>query len=246
MNESNKLVYGGIDTSRIKAIIFDVDGTLSNTDDRMVDWLVNVLNPISWLFRDRNPKRFSRRLVMAVETPGNFIYHLADRFGIDRYIAKYYKRIKSKKIDKKIEEGKFWIIPGVREMLATLFTRYPLGVVSARDGASTREFLDFFELTQYFQVIVTAQTCNYTKPFPDPILYASKALGEIPENCLMVGDTIVDIQSGKSAGTQTVGVLCGFGTAKELKRVGADMILPSTVMMTDILLNTDPTKVFIK
>lgn len=242
MNENNKIVYGGIDTSRIKAILFDVDGTLSNTDDRMVDRVVKVLNPISWLFRDRNPERFSRRLVMAVETPGNFIYHLADRFGIDRHIAKYYKRIKSKRIDKKIEEGKFWIIPGVREMLEALYTRYPLGVVSARDGASTREFLDFFELTQYFQVIVTAQTCHYTKPFPDPILYASKALGEPPENCLMIGDTIVDIQSGKSAGAQTTGVLCGFGTAKELKRVGANMILPSTVMVTDLLLKTNQEK----
>jgi HAD superfamily hydrolase (TIGR01549 family) len=236
MNENNNSVYGGIETARINAILFDVDGTLSNTDDRMVDRIVRALNPISCLFKDCNPKRFSRRLVMAVETPGNFFYHLADRFGIDKYIAKYYKRIKPKKIDKKIKEGKFWIIPGVREMLEALYARYPLGVVSARDAASTKEFLDFFELTQYFQVIVTAQTCHYTKPFPDPILYASKALGVLPANCLMIGDTIVDIQSGKSAGTQTVGVLCGFGTAKELMRVGADMILPSTVIVAEILL----------
>jgi HAD superfamily hydrolase (TIGR01549 family) len=239
MNENEKLDFVRIDPTKIKAILFDVDGTLSDTDDRLVDRFVKFLRPASWLFKDRNPKKFSRRLVMALETPGNFLYHLADRFGIDVYLAKYYKHIKARRIDKKIRQGKYWIIPGVREMLGELFEHYPLGVVSARDAASTKEFLDFFDLTQFFKVIVTAQTCHYTKPFPDPILYAAKALGEPPENCLMVGDTIVDIQSGKSAGAQTIGVLCGFGRAKELERVGADLVLSSTVEITDILLTNN-------
>jgi len=46
-----------------------------------------------------------------------------------------------------------------------------------------------------------------------------------PENCLMIGDTTVDIRAGKSAGAQTVGVLCGFGEEPELKQMGADLIL---------------------
>lgn len=236
MKNKEESVYGEIDANKIRAILFDVDGTLSDTDDRLVDRITSMLAPISWLFKDQNPKKFARRLVMALETPGNFLYHLADRFGIDVYIAKYYKRIKSKRIDKKIRKGKYWIIPGIREMLEALNDHYPLGVVSARDAASTREFLDYFELTKFFQVIVTAQTCHYTKPFPDPILYAAKALEENPENCLMVGDTIVDIKSGKSAGAQTIGVLCGFGTEKELKRVEPDMILSTTKQVSEILL----------
>ena len=44
----------------------------------------------------------------------------------------------------------------------------------------------------------------------------------------MIGDTTVDIRAGKAAGAQTVGVLCGFGEEGELRRVGADLILPST------------------
>jgi len=51
----------------------------------------------------------------------------------------------------------------------------------------------------------------------------------------MVGDTIVDIKSGKSAGAQTVAVLCGFGTEKELKRVGADLILSAAPDIQSIL-----------
>ena len=85
---------------------------------------------------------------------------------------------------------------------------------------------------------MTSQTCHHTKPFPDPVIFAADSLGVSPKNCVMVGDTIVDIQSGKSARAQTVGVLCGFGTEKELKRVGADMIIPSTVNISDILLKS--------
>ena len=36
----------------------------------------------------------------------------------------------------------------------------------------------------------------------------------------MIGDTTVDIRAGRSAGAQTVGVLCGFGEENELRRIG--------------------------
>ena len=44
----------------------------------------------------------------------------------------------------------------------------------------------------------------------------------------MIGDTTVDMHAGKSAGAQTIGVLCGFGHRKELLRAGADVILETT------------------
>jgi phosphoglycolate phosphatase-like HAD superfamily hydrolase len=56
-----------------------------------------------------------------------------------------------------------------------------------------------------------------------------------PENCLMVGDTTVDIRAGKAAGTQTVGVLCGFGQEAELRRAGADLIIASTAVLPQLL-----------
>jgi phosphoglycolate phosphatase-like HAD superfamily hydrolase len=52
-------------------------------------------------------------------------------------------------------------------------------------------------------------------------------MGVLPEECLMIGDTTVDIRAGRSAGAQTVGVLCGFGSEDELQRAGADLILPT-------------------
>jgi len=44
----------------------------------------------------------------------------------------------------------------------------------------------------------------------------------------MVGDTTVDILAGKRAGTQTVGVLCGFGERRELEQTGANAIIEHT------------------
>jgi phosphoglycolate phosphatase len=55
----------------------------------------------------------------------------------------------------------------------------------------------------------------------------------------MIGDTTVDIRAGKSAGAQTVGVLCGFGERAELERQGANVILGNTSELADILLQSE-------
>jgi phosphoglycolate phosphatase len=60
-------------------------------------------------------------------------------------------------------------------------------------------------------------------------------MGVQPENCLMIGDTTMDILAGKRAGAQTVGVLCGFGERPELEKSGADLILENTSDLTGAL-----------
>ena len=131
----------------------------------------------------------------------------------------------------------FWLIPGVDEMLKQLKGHYPMSVVSARDENGTMRFLEQFNLVQYFDAIITGQSAEHTKPYPDPILLAAKRMDVKPEECLMIGDTTVDIRAGKSAGTQTLGVLCGFGEEPELRKKGADMILKITSDLPNILLN---------
>lgn len=230
-------VLGGIDVSRVRGILFDVDGTLSDTDDHMVDRVSRFLHPISWVFKNRDPQSFARWLVMSMESPANFTYGMADKMGLDGILSKMYDSISRKSRSSTIGQDRFWIISGVREMLSLLSNAYPMGVVSARDAVSTHSFLDYFDLTSFFKGIVTSQTCKHTKPFPDPVLFAASELGLKPEACLMVGDTIVDIHAGKSAGAQTAAVLCGFGTMRELKRAGADIILNRTSDLNAILLD---------
>ncbi len=215
-----------IDWERIKAICFDVDGTLSDTDNHMIDHIVKSLRGIRWLIPEKTQRKFARDAVMAVESPGNFLYNLADRLGLDRPAASL-----SDWMNRHIRRQKaraFWIIPGVMKVLAEFEAYYPLAIVSARGRLGTVAFLNQFKLAPRFRAVATSQTCRHTKPYPDPLVWAAKQMGVRPEDCLMVGDTVVDIKTGKAAGAQTAGVLCGFGTRRELERAGADILLGST------------------
>ena len=210
-----------LDVSRIRALCFDVDGTLSDTDDLYAQKVARFLPRL--LFRD--PKRTARRFVMWIESPGNALMGLPDRLGLDDELAALSNWLNRRP---RRPWSSYLLIPGVDAMLARLRGRFPMSVVSARDERTTRAFLDHFNLTRYFDVIVTALSAAHTKPYPDPIYFAAQKMGVAPESCLMIGDTTVDIRAGKSAGAQTVGVLCGFGEEAELKRKGADLILKST------------------
>jgi len=222
----------GLDISKIQALCFDVDGTLSDTDDLWVDRFSKILSPIHKLFPKSDLKHVSRSIVMGLESPGNVVYEALDRIHLDDDIARVFNFFAKKNIAKKPKQ--FWMIPGVLEMLAFLRHKFPMAVVSARDENTTGLFLNQFDIYPFFRSIVTSQSCLYTKPFPDPIRLAASQMSVSPENCLMIGDTTVDIRAGKSAGAMTLGVLCGFGTEKELRRAGADLILKSTAELLDI------------
>jgi phosphoglycolate phosphatase-like HAD superfamily hydrolase len=90
-------------------------------------------------------------------------------------------------------------------------------------------------LRNYFKLVVSALTAERIKPHPAPILHAVNALNLTPAECVMVGDTYVDMVAGRKAGTQTVGVLCGFGERLELERSGAHTILERTPLLKELL-----------
>jgi len=221
-----------LDFSRIEAVCFDVDGTLSDTDDLWVARLERLFSPLRFLARERDLRPAARRLVMGLETPGNHVMTLLDQVGLD---GKFETLRSSLARWQGRKPARFWIIERSLELLVTLRRHYPLAVVSARDAATTTAFLDQFGLGGYFETVVTSQTCRHTKPFPDPVLYAAKKMRVDPTRCLMVGDTTVDIRAGKAAGAQTLGVLCGFGEKKELLRAGADLILPTPAGLLSLL-----------
>lgn len=224
-----------LDLTRIRALCFDVDGTLSDTDDQFVRKLVKILKPFRFLLAKADPHDFARRVVMATEAPGNFLYGLPDRLGLDDEIAAFGDFIYRLGLGKNHPQP-FLMIAGVKAMLQGLYPHYPMAVVSARGARSTHWFLDQFELTPLFKTIVTAQTCAYTKPYPHPIQWAAAEMGVLPDECLMIGDTTVDIIAAKAAGAQSAGVLCGFGEKAELLAAGADIIIETTINIIDQLL----------
>jgi len=217
-----------LDLPRIKALCFDVDGTLSDTDDLYAQKISRFLP--HFLFRD--PDHTARRLVMWIEAPGNALLGLTNTIGLDDEMVALIDWLSR---HRRLSHKKFLLIPGVDEMLGRLKGHYPMSVVSARDEKGTMRFLEQFDLVKYFDVVVTGLSAKHTKPYPDPILLAAQKMGVKAEECLMIGDTTVDMRAGKSAGAQTAGVLCGFGEEDELLRMGADLILKSTSELADIV-----------
>jgi N-acetyl-D-muramate 6-phosphate phosphatase len=222
-----------LDLTRVRAICFDVDGTLSDTDDQWVALFERRLKLLRGLFPGQDVRPFARWAIMCAETPGNLVYNLLDRANLDDEVGRLYSYICQRKVGR--QPRAFWLVQGMQDALRQLHEGYPLAVVSARDREGTYAFLEQFELTGFFHSVATALTCQHTKPFPDPVLWAAQQMGVAPENCLMVGDTSVDIRAGKAAGAQTVGVLCGFGQEAELRRAGADLILPHTAALIPVL-----------
>jgi len=222
-----------LDVDRIQAICFDVDGTLSDTDDLWVSNFSRRFSFLKFLTPQKDMRSIGRWLVMVLETPGNLVYELFDRLNLDDEVASIFNWIAHHNPGRRPK--RFWMVPHGMQLIEFCHQRYPLSIVSARDEKSTYAFLKQFEIQNLFKIVITSQTCKYTKPFPDPILKAAQVKGIAPENCLMVGDTTVDIRAGKAAGAQTVGVLCGFGTERELRRAGADLIISDTYELMAIL-----------
>jgi len=211
-----------LDLQRIKGLCFDVDGTISDTDDAWVEKVNRCLNPIAKAFKRQEPRRLARWLVMASESPMNLVMYWLDTLSLDDNFARLFTRMMKRR---EYKNTAFRLMRGANELLTMAEKKYPLAVVSARDEKTTMMFLEQFSLSKHFVEVVTSQTCERTKPYPMPVQHAANAMGLQARDCVMIGDTTVDILAGRRAGAQTVGLLCGFGTEKELKKAGADVVL---------------------
>jgi HAD superfamily hydrolase (TIGR01509 family) len=203
----------------IKAWFFDLDGTLMDTDDQTVDSLTHKLR---FLGQSR-AKRAARFFVMKSETPLNFAITIVDILGLDTLLFKLRKSVNRHQI-----KPTFRIIEGVKAMLEDLHSRAVLCVVSTRTQDDAMAFLEQHGLEDLFTLVVSQETTKRLKPHPDPVLFAAKNLNLSPFDCVMVGDTTVDVRSARRAGAWAVAVLCGFGEQAELHRAGAHLVLPST------------------
>ena len=203
------------DPGRVRAVLFDIDGTLRDTDDELVHRGVRLLRrPLG----EERAARFTRRVIMRCETPLQHFLSLADRLTIDGFVNRLIARLG------RATHGPSHLVPGARELLEGLAGRYRLGVVSAGPAVLVERFLAEHDLRGVMEVVISGQTHRRTKPHPEPVRAGAWALGCRPDEAVMVGDTTVDIKSGRRAGAQTIGLLTGFGERKELERAGAHII----------------------
>ena len=217
-----------LDKYKVEAVLFDLDGTLMDTDDQAVEALVRRLQRLRW----PHPQRAARRLVMACETPGNAMMTLLDVLGLDAPLNTFTDRLRRWRGLR--TRADFHIITGVEEMLAELSGRYRLAVVTTRGLAESETFLDQYNLRGFFDALVTRESTWRLKPHPAPIRHAARLLGVPVERCVMVGDTTVDVRAARRAGAWAVAVLCGFGEREELERAGAHVILEHTAQFLSL------------
>jgi len=220
--EDAKEFYPG----EIDAILFDLDGTLIETDDEAVEAWIRRLQPVRRLLPKRDPARVARHMLMACEGPANSLLTLLDRIGLDDHVLNLGDRLR--RVRGSPAPQNFHPVDGVGEAVHDLSRRYHLAIVTSRSRHSAEAFLIQQELTGLIRVVVGREDTRRIKPNPIPIRHAAQQLGVPVERCLMVGDTTVDIKAAQAAGARSAGVLCGFGAEDELERAGADLILKTT------------------
>lgn len=218
-----------LDKDKVEAVLFDLDGTLMDTDDQAVEALARRLQRLHW----PHPQRAARRLVIACETPGNVMMTLLDVLGLDAPLSAFTDRLRRWRGLR--TRSDFHIVAGVEEMLAELNGRYRLAVVTTRGLAEAEAFLDQHNLRGVFDALVTRESTWRLKPHPAPMRHAARLLGVPVERCVMVGDTTVDVRAARRAGAWAVAVLCGFGEREELERAGAHVILEHTAQLLSLL-----------
>jgi phosphoglycolate phosphatase len=109
--------------------------------------------------------------------------------------------------------------PGVADALAALPGRK--ATATTKGSPTSRAVLAQFGLLEYFDHVQGTDGFP-CKPAPDVILNALAALDAKPEDCLMVGDSVADMEAGRRAGVQICAVRYGYGNPEELARFEPD------------------------
>jgi HAD superfamily hydrolase (TIGR01549 family) len=217
--------------TEVEAVFFDLDGTLIDTDDAMIERAARWFQPLAWLSPQSDPKRVLRRAIMASEGPTNALLTFLDILGLDDELFTLGDRLR--RLRGLRTPTNFQPVDGAVEAVRELSGRYPLGIVTTRSRRDAQAFLEQHALADCFSVVVTHEDTWRLKPHPEPIRYAAEQLGVAVERCLMVGDTSLDVRAAKRAGACAVGVLCGFGGRGDLAE--ADLILENTAVLKEWL-----------
>lgn len=211
---------------RVKAILFDLDGTLVEADGAAMEVVLGRFPG------GRGLGALLRQVLFLAEDAVHWVVIVLDRLAMDDETLRLMGFLRT--IVPANHSHQPVLIRDVRQLLNGLCARYRLGLVTTRSRSRALEILRQVGLNEHFQVIVSRDDTARLKPSPEPVLYAARALGVAPWECIMVGDTWVDVASAREAGAYAVAVLCGFGGSREL--AGADLVLGTTGDLGPVLL----------
>jgi phosphoglycolate phosphatase len=128
------------------------------------------------------------------------------------------------------------LYPGVGATLEALQAKgFKMAVVTNKPERISRRILEGLGTGRAWGSIIGGNTCKHKKPHPEPLLKACGDLGVEPHQCAMVGDSRVDVEAGKNAACQTIGLLGGIGDEGLLRAAAPDILLDSFEALLGIL-----------
>nr|WP_294665956.1 HAD family hydrolase [uncultured Blautia sp.] len=214
----------------IKACIFDLDGTLAYTLDSMAV----VGNAVV--------EKYGLK-PMPVE---NFKYYCGN--GADMLVRRLLIDAGDKELvhyeearelyRKEFDKNPFYKIqhyPGMPEILTELKKRgVKLGVCSNKPHEAALKVVERMFGNGIFDAVMGQSESVRKKPAPDGPLKIAEQFGVSPKECMYMGDSGTDMQTGQAAGMYTVGVLWGYRDKEELLENGADELADSPEDILDI------------
>lgn len=182
----------------VKAVIFDMDGLLLDTEKLLVRFWVQAANEAGFPMR-REDALAIRSLHRKFAIP-----YLRGLFGetFD------YVKIRSRRMElmnKYLSENPLELKSGAKELLTFLNENsIPAAIATATDLERTRDYLTRVGIFECFSKIVCATMVEEGKPKPDIYIYAAGCLGLEPRECMALEDSPNGVRSAASAGCVTV------------------------------------------
>ena len=118
---------------------------------------------------------------------------------------------------------------GVEFLLSELASRgIPWGIVTNKMEFLTLPILEKVGWLSSVSAVICGDTVSNSKPHPEPVLAACRMIGVDPVNVLMVGDDLRDVEAGKRAGSRTAFVLYGYGDEESQSDIASNTVLINT------------------
>ena len=215
----------------IKLCIFDLDGTLTNTLDAISHFGNTALGKNGFDAIEKDRYRY-----LVGDGRDLLIHRMLAESGkdTDENFAKV-----AKSYDEAYEaEPLYKTAPyeGIPELLSALSEKgYGICVLSNKPDNVVQDIVRLF-FGDIFRVVMGKKPEFEIKPSPQAALAISRECGVEPAECVFIGDTDVDIKTGKNAGMKTCGVLWGFREKEELLEAGADCIADKPMDIFDKIL----------
>jgi phosphoglycolate phosphatase len=215
----------------VRAILFDVDGTLLDTRDA---WIAAFDAGLAAIRRTAVPGSVAAQWI---GTPIEAIY---ERCGLPRddipKAIEVFQNVEAESVLKGVRA-----YPRIREMLEAIGA-WMLAAVTNKRHDTTVAALRATGLLPSFRLILGGDSVPRKKPAPDPIWKAAEALGVRPSECAVVGDTENDVRAAKDGGARSIGVTWGYGSRESLEAAGVDHLIESPDALPPLLRALTPSR----